>query len=121
MTDTSQLTIEGREEAVTAPQTPCSTVQESLFTAPQTIRGQIALENIDRKDPMRQIIGSRHIRNDNRSCLCGCQHVVGLVGTIVEDSDTPKLAEFGLCYVDFPVPCPAGGATRVERVCVDLP
>lgn len=50
MTDTSQLTIEGREERRTAPQTPCLSVQESLFTAPQTIRGQIALENTEGKD-----------------------------------------------------------------------
>lgn len=42
MTDTPQLTIEGREERTAAPPAPHAQ-QAPLFTAPQTIRGQLNL------------------------------------------------------------------------------
>ena len=31
------------------------------------------------------ITGVRHVREDGRECVCGCQFVEGLEGTIVED------------------------------------
>lgn len=52
------------------------------------------------------MIGYRHTKGiDGRpECNCGCQHVVGLDGTIREDDDTPKLKELGYVYVDFQTP-----------------
>lgn len=48
------------------------------------------------------IIGKRHEREDGRECFCGCQWAEGRTGSIVQDSDTPKLATLGLLYADFP-------------------
>lgn len=55
-----------------------------------------------------------------RPCYCGCQQVAGLPGHIVQDADTPKLAEMGLCIAEFQVPCPAGGPARTMQVAYDI-
>jgi hypothetical protein len=61
--------------------------------------------------------GTDYIGRPHRDgCLCGCERVVGLRGEIVQDSDTPKLAKFGLVYVRFMVPQTNGGA-RERVVC----
>jgi hypothetical protein len=44
-----------------------------------------------------QIIGRQHKGN----CHCGCHFAAGERGTLVIDSDTPKLAEMGLAYYAF--------------------
>lgn len=62
--------------------------------------------------------GFRHNRTDGRECFCGCQHVEGLAGSFVQDSDTPKLLALDepMRIVEFMVPSPAGGPARAEQV-----
>lgn len=62
------------------------------------------------------MIGLRH----HGACICGCQHVEGLLGAVVENSDTPKLAALGLVVVRFTVPHAAGGRSRAQDVCYTL-
>lgn len=116
MPDTPQLTIEGREERTTAPHAPRSE-QAPLFTAPQTIRGQL---NLATDAP--SVVGRRHVRSDGRDCGCGCYSVIGLAGRVVQDSDTPKLAQLDppMCIASFTVPCPAGGPAREELIAYTL-
>lgn len=47
------------------------------------------------------IIGFRHDKGE-RECRCGCQNTIGQPGTLVQNSDTPKLKRGGLAYYDFP-------------------
>ena len=57
------------------------------------------------------MIGKRH----SEACKCGCQFVIGEHGTIVQDSDTPKLASVGLAYVQF-----STAYHGQQTVCYDL-
>lgn len=57
------------------------------------------------------VIGQRHHRADGRECFCGCQHVAGLRGVIIEES-----RELDLLIAEFSVPCPAGGRARQQLV-----
>jgi hypothetical protein len=60
------------------------------------------MEQTSMSETTQTVIGQRHVREDGRECLCGCQWAEGRTGTIVQDDDTPKLATLGLVYVDFP-------------------
>jgi hypothetical protein len=50
---------------------------------------------------MSTVIGMRHTREDGRECFCGCQFVEGVVGEVVQDSDTAALASLGLFCARF--------------------
>lgn len=49
-----------------------------------------------------EIDGFRHHREDDRPCNCGCAQTEGRRGTLVQDSDTPKLIELGMAIYEFP-------------------
>ena len=52
-----------------------------------------------------EIIGRRHDKpeaNQGQGCFCGCRSTEGRTGTLVEDSDTPKLIELGMAIYEFP-------------------
>jgi hypothetical protein len=55
MTQPAQLTVDGREEAPRAPTRPDTFDAPPLFTAPRTVRGQLALPDPTKEEPMRSI------------------------------------------------------------------
>lgn len=57
------------------------------------------------------MIGFRHTPD----CKCGCQHVVGLRGDVVE-----RIPDLDVAIVQFDVTCPAGGPQRELTVAYTL-
>jgi hypothetical protein len=62
------------------------------------------------------IVGRKHPVRDGRVCNCGCGRTPGRYGTLVRNSDTPKLEDLGMAVYEFP---PFGPMSRVT-VCYRL-